>query len=83
MTMSKIMSAETCDHLDGRQLVDGERLGVTWPDGTTEDVHVKIWSGAEGARFTLANRAYLVREYNGTRKLVRLAGVEAVRRLCP
>ena len=27
MTMSKIMSAETCDHLDGRQLVDGERTG--------------------------------------------------------
>lgn len=81
--MSKIMSAETCDHLDGRQLIDGERLGVTWPDGTTEDVHVKIYSGAEGARLTLANRAYVVREYNGTTKLVRLAGAEAVRRLCP
>jgi hypothetical protein len=85
MTMSEIMSAETCDHLDGKQLVDGERLGVTWPDGTAEDVYVKIYSGAEGegSRMTLVHRAFVVREHNGTKKLVRLAGVQAVRRLGP
>jgi hypothetical protein len=83
------MSKVTCkddwggwDELDGQRLRSGDRLGVTWPDGTTEDVDVKVVNNdvALSRETVTYSRAHAIRDYHGVVVLVPIVGLEAVRR---
>jgi len=87
MSKSKITWTEDWggwDELDGKRLVNRDRLSVTWPDGTTEEVDVKIVdSHVVPSRVDDAitySRAYAIRDYHGVVVLVPIAGLEAARR---
>jgi hypothetical protein len=75
------------EQLDGKTLVDGEALRVTWPDGSTLDALVKVVDHGQaisdhGSSYTGSRvRAYVEIDYRGVRALVPIRGLEAERRL--
>lgn len=73
------------DELDGVRLVARDRLTVRWPDGTCEDVDVKIVVSLDqvndmGPCTIQYTRAHAIRDYHGVMVRVPLAGLEAARR---
>lgn len=73
------------DQLDGHDIQDGERLLVTWGDGSQEEISARVETSTtpildHGHTFDCSvRRAYHRFEYHGTTAHIRLAGIEARR----
>lgn len=73
------------EQLDGKTLVDGEALRITWPDGSTLDALIRVVDHGQtisdhgnsyrGERV----RAYVEMDMRGVRTLVPIRGLEAQR----
>lgn len=86
--MSKIVKySNWChfDRLNDVDLVDGERLRVTWPDGKREAIQVVVETSSyqisdHGHPYDVpVRRAFARVRYRGLDVLVRLVGLEAER----
>jgi hypothetical protein len=73
------------DQLDGKEMVEGEMLKVTWPDGTVEVLRVRVERGTliyedhghEGRGKD--NKAFTTVNHHGVEARVYLRGLEAER----
>lgn len=87
--MSKILAhtADYCDidRLDGVDLVDGEKLKVTFPDGKTKKVKVSLHESTQpysdhGHVYTMpVKKAHFTLDYHGHELDFPLEGLEAKR----
>jgi hypothetical protein len=72
------------DQLDGVDLVDGERLRVTFPNEETIDITVSLWCGMlskpTGEVISVfTKRAYLSTKWKAHPCMVALVGLKAIR----
>lgn len=65
------------DQLDGRNLHNKEKLKITWPDGTTEEITILVKFRRCGIE--QSHEAYYVSRYHGRDAWSRLLGLTAER----
>ncbi len=63
------------DRLECENLKDGDKINVTWPDGSKEVVPVKVF--VRKCEKSVSREAYFVSKYHGRDSWLRLLGLEA------